>query len=143
MIAVEVDRIHLEVQRLEDIRYRAMISGDIEVLGDLLDEQMTYSHSSGVVDDKASYLKGISERVWDYRLIARSGFTDVRPSITIAENAALVFAKLDIESVNSGIDVRFTTRTLAVWIRRDQGWRFLALHSGGAPNVKSEQKPSP
>jgi hypothetical protein len=142
MVGVEVDRVQLEVQKLEDIRYRAMISGNIEVLDGLLDDQMTYSHSSGVVDDKASYLKGISERVWDYRSIARSGFTDVRPSITIAGNAALVFAKLDIESVNSGIEVRFSTRTLAVWIRRDQGWRFLAFHSGGLPRVQSEQKDS-
>jgi ketosteroid isomerase-like protein len=140
MVAVEFDKVHLEIQRLEDLRYRAMISADIQALDGLLDDQMTYSHSSGIVDDKASYLKGISERVWDYRSIARSGFTDVRPRITIAGNTALVFAKLDIESVNFGIEVRFTTRTLAVWIRRDQGWRFLALHSGGVPKVESEQK---
>jgi ketosteroid isomerase-like protein len=138
--AAEVDKVHLEIQRLEDLRYQAMISADIKVLDGLLDDQMTYSHSSGVVDDKASYLKGISERVWDYRSVARSGFTDLRPSITIAGNTALVFAKLDIESVNSGIEAKFTTRTLAVWIRREQGWRFLALHSGGVPKVESKQK---
>jgi ketosteroid isomerase-like protein len=138
MFSVDVDEAQLEVQKLEDLRYRAMISADIEALEELIDDQMTYSHSSGVVDDKSSYLKGISERVWDYRSIARSGFADVRPSITIAGNTALVFAKLDIESVNSGIEVKFTTRTLAVWIRRDQGWRFLALHSGGVPKAELE-----
>jgi ketosteroid isomerase-like protein len=123
-----------QIEKLEEARYDAMIAGDIQALEDLLDDDMTYAHSSGVVGGKCSYLKGIANRVWDYRSVARSGFTTPTPAITVVGDTALVFARLDIHSVNSGREIKFATRTLAVWVRRGERWRLLALHSGGLPD---------
>ena len=46
------------VQQLEDARYAAMVSKDIETLDRLLDDKLIYMHSTGLADTKASYIDG-------------------------------------------------------------------------------------
>ena len=66
------------VAALEDERYAAMLSGDTGKLDRLLDDRLCYVHSSGRVDNKASYLGGFG-RLWQHRSIDRQGQTSVTP----------------------------------------------------------------
>src|SRR5215210_3083749 len=60
-----------EVLELERRRWDAMIAKDTTVLDDLFADEMSYTHSNALVDTKASYLKAIEDRVFDYQAVRR------------------------------------------------------------------------
>jgi pimeloyl-ACP methyl ester carboxylesterase len=114
-----------KVRKLEQERCDAMLAKDIATLERLLDPELVYTHSSGVVDSKKSYIAGVRDRVWDYQHIERTEET-----MLVRTGVALVFNRtrmnLDVEGVNKKLD----NNTLAVWIEADNGeWRFVALNS--------------
>jgi hypothetical protein len=121
------------IRQLEDERYAAMTGKDIATLDRLLDDNLTYMHSSGITDTRASYLEGLQTGVWDYEQIDRTDY-----QATVERELALVFCKLSIRMVIRGVFKAFDSRALAVWVRRSDGWRLLAVHSGAvAPRAES------
>ena len=48
-----------------------MVAADLATLDRLLDDALTYTHSSGAIDTKASYMAGIRNKVWEYKNITR------------------------------------------------------------------------
>jgi ketosteroid isomerase-like protein len=117
------------IRELEDRRYGAMVSKDFDLLDTLLDENVMYTHSSGVIDTKSSYMDGIRSGVWDYQRVIRTGFEGAEPLVRIVGDTALVFAKLSIEQITRGEHIAFTTRALAVWVRQAGQWRLQAVQS--------------
>src|SRR5271170_5148234 len=80
------------IEALEDERYAAMLSGDTAKLDLLLDDRLCYVHSSGRVDNKASYISGFG-RLWEYRSIDRQDKTIV---------PFLVFSTIHIDALVGG-----------------------------------------
>ena len=117
-----------QVRQLEDARYAAMVSKDIATLERLLDDKLIYMHSTGVADTKSSYIDGLRTGVWDYQAIDR---TDLRYQAD--GDVVLVFGKLAIQMITRGTFKAFETRALAVWVRKTDGWRLLAVQSGAIP----------
>ncbi len=117
-----------EIVRLEEERYAAMLSKDVTALERLLDEDLVYMHSSGISDTKESYLRGLKDGVWDYLRISRTEQT-----VKVKGDIALVFNRLAISIKVRGVLKELDNRALAVWVRRDGAWRFLALQSGAVP----------
>jgi hypothetical protein len=115
-----------EVRALEEQRYRAMLGADLATLDRLFDETLTYTHSSGVIDTKASYLAGVRDKVWEYKNIAREN-----ERVVLRGNAALVFCRLRIDVVVRGTPRKVDSNALAVWVRDGQQIRLLAVHSSG------------
>jgi hypothetical protein len=73
------------IETMEDRRYAAMLYKDVEMLRALLHDQLTYVHSSGTTDTKASYIAGLEAGTWDYRCIRRS-----KQTIKVQKSLALV-----------------------------------------------------
>ena len=117
-----------DIARLEDERYAAMLGKDIGALERLLHPDLVYMHSSGVADDKASYIAGVRDRVWDYNTIARSEAT-----VRLHGSLALVFNRLKIDLSVRGVAKSLDNRALAVWVAEDGAWRLIALQSGMVP----------
>ena len=63
------------ILELEQRRFKAMCDGDADALGALLHDGLTYTHSSGALDSKESYTRGVREKLWDYRSIKASDAT--------------------------------------------------------------------
>jgi hypothetical protein len=101
------------IARLEDERYAAMLGKDIDALERLLHPDLVYMHSSGVADDKASYIAGVRDRVWDYGAIARSDQT-----VRLHGALALVFNRLKIDLSVRGVARRSTIARLPCGSRR-------------------------
>ena len=111
------------ILELEQRRFKAMCDGDADALGALLHDSLTYTHSSGAVDSKESYTRGVREKLWDYRSITPSDAT-----VSIAGNAALVHCRLRIDVIARGEPKIVESVALAVWVD-DGGWRCIAVHS--------------
>ena len=52
-----------EILALDARRRKAMVAGDTAELETLLHRDLTYTHSSGAVDTKSSYIGGVREKV--------------------------------------------------------------------------------
>src|SRR5215469_14471598 len=63
------------ILELEQRRFKAMCDGDADALGALLHDGLTYTHSSGTVDSKESYTRGVREKLWHYQSIKASDAT--------------------------------------------------------------------
>ena len=114
-----------DIRRLDDERYAAMLAGDAATLDRLLDPELRYTHSSGVVDSKASYIEGVRAKRWEYQSIDRSEET-----ILVRGEVALVFNRFRASIRIGGASKELDNRMLAVWGKRGSGaWRLLAIHS--------------
>jgi ketosteroid isomerase-like protein len=110
-----------EIAGLEDRRYAAMLAHDLATLAALFDEDLLYTHSSGLRDDKATYLKGLTDGVYRYHKIEVFDRT-----IRLHGETALVFAHTITALTTLGVDKTIDNMILAVWVRRSAGWRFVA-----------------
>jgi hypothetical protein len=66
-----MDAIQFVVDR-EDALYRAMIALDYAALGDFLSDDLSYAHSTGVVESKMAYLDGLRGGLYEYGSITRA-----------------------------------------------------------------------
>ena len=115
------------IRALEEQRYTAMLAGDVAALEKLLDDALTYTHSSGVVDTKASYIAGVRDKVWEYKTIAREN-----ERVVIRGGCGLVFCRLKIDLVR-GTAKKVDSNALAVWVEDGGRTRLVAVHSAGIP----------
>jgi hypothetical protein len=118
-----------DILKLEDQRYVAMLAGDVATLERLLDDELSYTHSNGVVDTKASYIAGVRDRVWEYKSIAREG-----ERVLLRGDAALVYCRLRIDLLVRGTPRMVDASVLGVWVRSGAEWRLLAIQSTPSAN---------
>ena len=116
------------ILELEQRRFKAMCDGDAAALGALLHDNLTYTHSSGTVDSKESYTRGVREKLWDYQSVKASNET---VSI-VGSSTALVHCRLRIDVTVGGVPKVVESVALAVWVD-DGGWKCIAVHSTPAP----------
>ena len=109
------------IAALEDERYTAMLSGDAAKLDRLLDDRLRHVHSSGHVDNKASWISNFG-RLWQYRSIERRDQT-----IVPAGDSALVFNTLHIDVQVGDVPRIVDARALTVWNRSGGAWRVVAV----------------
>ena len=119
-----------QIEERDAARCAAMLAKDEEALVDLLDEQLVYVHSSGVVDTRQSYLEGLRTGVWTYHRLGASGQRYV-----IHGDTVLVFCRLAIDITVRGVLKSFETHALLVWIRHPTGWRLAAVQSSSIPEA--------
>ena len=113
---------------LEQRRFKAMIAGDAGELATLLHRDMKYTHSSGAVDSKDSYTRGVREKLWDYQSIKTSSET-----VSIHGDAALVHCRLQIDLEVKGVPRQVDSIALTVWIKDEGRWQVLAVNSTPDP----------
>lgn len=118
-----------EVLALEARRCAAMTGRDADALAAMLHDDLVYTHSSGVVDDKASCLGAIRSGRTRYHSISCA---DQR--VRAYGDTALVTGNADIEVDVDGRHKSLRLCYLDVWTRTPQGWRFVAWQSTARPN---------
>ena len=111
-----------EIRAMEDWRYRAMLDGDTAVLDTLCSDDLIYTHSKGDHDDKRSYLQKVGSGHFRYLEI-----THPADRILVVNGAALVTGRMtaNVSVAGRGI-VHVDNRYLAVWVRENGGWKFVA-----------------
>ena len=117
-----------EVLGLEERRWAAMIAKDTAALGELFADEMSYTHSNALVDTKASYLKAIDERIFDYQAVERTDTEGRRVGDTV-----LVTGRAQIQVAAAGRQVHLNARYTVVYVRKDGRWQFLCWQSTSIP----------
>jgi hypothetical protein len=117
-----------QILALEGRRFKAMCAGDVGELSRLLHRQLTYTHSSGVVDNKESYTSGVREKLWDYQTIETSN-----ESVTVCGNTALIHCRLQIGLKVNDVPKVVDSIALTVWIEDEGRWQVAAVHSTPHP----------
>ena len=120
------------LEAADDARVAAMKAVDAGQLGELLADDLRYSHSSGVVDTKASFIAALTERKLTYRDIRYEErlFTFPAPGV------ALMAGRAEFHLSTAQGDITPKMAFLGVWKREGEQWRFVAWQS-----CKLEPKP--
>ena len=109
---------------LETRRYNAMTSNDLVALAALLHDGLVYTHSSGVVDTKDSYLEALRSSRTRYLSVEQR-----EQQVKLLGEVALVIGathiEVDVVAVRKSLDLR----SLAVWTATPAGWQFIAWQS--------------
>jgi uncharacterized protein (TIGR02246 family) len=117
-----------EIRALEDRRYAATVAGDLDELGRLFADTVSYTHSNGSVDTKASYLESLSSGRLRYRSIDR-----LDEAITVYEQAAIVSTRVRLHITVGGTDRTVDARATITWVRHGGQWLFAAWQSTPVP----------
>jgi len=117
-----------EIETLEAQRRNALVKKDFTSLANLLGEDLLYVHSSAVAEDKALYLKKLTEGLYDY-----SALKSLRRSHRVLGDIVLVDGDLEIHVRVSGADKVVNSRYLQVWARRAGGWKMVSWQSTPIP----------
>ena len=109
-----------------------MIDDDVATLEAILADDLTYGHSSGVVDTKAAYLEAL-----------RSGKTKYL-SFDRLQSAVRVYGETAVVTGTATLSLRgqaapFTLRYTLVYVLRDRQWRMVAWQSTRFPNERGSQ----
>ena len=110
-----------EIEALDAQRRAALVDKNFSALANLLDDAMLYVHSSAVAEDKALYLKKLTDGLYDY-----SALKSLRRAHRVLGDVVLVDGDLEISVRVSGVDKVVNSRYLQVWARRAGGWKMIS-----------------
>ncbi|HTK01149.1 MAG TPA: nuclear transport factor 2 family protein [Bordetella sp.] len=99
----------------------AMLEPTQSGLDALAAQELSYGHSNGMVEDKASFIDALVSQRSDFRRIDLTGQT-----ITLAGDVALVRHTLDADTFDGGRPGHVTLKILLVWQKRNDAWKLLA-----------------
>ena len=116
------------LQRADDARYNAMLAGDAQTLESLLADELVYTHSSAIVDNKSQYLDSVRNGNVKY-----IGFKRSNVHTRFYDNIAHVHGQINIEAVVGGNHKNLNNLFQAVWVKRDGRWQLLAWASTVIP----------
>ena len=104
---------------LESSRIAAMLGRDLEALSPILADDLTYSHSSGRTDTKASFLE-----------LVRSGhYLDVafpRREVVLCGTAVVVRGQAQMRVHHDGAQLSYPILFLETYVLRNGRWQLLA-----------------
>ncbi|HTZ37906.1 MAG TPA: nuclear transport factor 2 family protein [Stellaceae bacterium] len=107
-------------QAVEALR-QAIFAADKDKLAALTAEQLSYGHSSAVVQNKREFVDGVLNRKGTLKSLAFPELT-----VALAGNAAISRHQYVAEGEQDGKPTSIKLGVLAVWQKQDGGWKLLA-----------------
>lgn len=105
---------------VENLRL-AMINPSKENLEPLLMEELSYGHSGGKIEDKASFMNNLLTGNSDFVEIALSN-----QQITLVKNIAIVRHTLIAQTNDKGVAADIKIHVLTTWVKTNNKWKLLA-----------------
>ena len=115
-----------------------MVAGDVAALAPLLADDLTYTHSNGLVETKEHFLASISSKAIQYQALVEK---DAKVQL-YGGDAAVLTGGVDIQAVFQGKPVALPARFTAVYVRQEGSWRLAAWQTTRLPDEKPAQKPA-
>lgn len=121
LIAVAQTKDEVKVEELTEKLRVAMISGNKVDLESLVWDNLTYGHSSGLIEDKTAFVTSLSTKKSDFKSIDLSEVT-----VTVAGNTAIVRHLLRANTNDGGIPGKANLGIVLVWEKKGEEWKLLA-----------------
>lgn len=112
---------------VENLR-KAMVDGDKAGLQNITADQLSYGHSSGRVEDKASFVDNIVTGKSDFVTIDLANQT-----VSVSGDAAIVRHVLSATTNDSGNPGSVKLNILLVWQKQKGQWKLLARQAVKVP----------
>lgn len=113
-----------EVAAFEDCRYDAMLRGDVASLSTMFGDGLIYTHSSGVRQDAAEYLRELAAGTDVYRKIEHG----IDRTVWMA-NSVLVYGWQRMTVKSGGTPRELDNLSLAVLSKVEGRWKLFAYMS--------------
>ena len=110
---------------------KAMLSVDEAALNTLTADQLSYGHSSGLVEDKKEFIRKMTSR--------ENVYTDIRLShqvITISGDVAICRNQSEIYTNDDNKPALLRLLVMMVWQKQSGQWKLLARQSVRMPEPK-------
>ena len=112
-------------------RFEAMVGRDLDALGELLADELTYAHSNGKVETKEEFLAALESGALQYLEIAAAGESTIRRygdgTVGVITGPARV--RVRIGEREGEVTLVYTS----VYVHRDGRWQLVAWHSSAVP----------
>jgi ketosteroid isomerase-like protein len=113
-----------DILALEDERFGAMVARDFARLQLLVHDDLMYTHSSGVVDGKASWLDSMKSGRVKYKSASCT-----ERKVRLYGDTALITGRAQIEAEIAGQAKTLRLLFLNAWTKSPRGWQFVAWQS--------------
>lgn len=113
------------VARFETERFAAQQKADTSALDRLLAPDLSYAHSSGKLDTKASFIDSIRTAAIHYAVIE----APEDQSIRVYDSTAVVTGHCRLTVGPPGQEQRIHLRYTDVWVKRAGAWQMVAWQS--------------
>ena len=117
-----------EIRQREIRRFEAQVRGDLGVLDEILSDDLTYTHATGVFETKAEFIAKLKSGQTKYESFAPEDLL-VRAygSTGVVTGAARV--KVQAKGEHLSFQLRFTD----VYVKKDNHWQMVAWHATRLP----------
>jgi ketosteroid isomerase-like protein len=112
------------ILKLEQQWEDALTKSDVDALTKLYDDQIIYTHSSGKVDTKTSYINAIKSGATRYQSMKRD---DIK--VVVYGQSAIVSCHWDVHVLSQGNKIDINARYLHVYVQQKDGWKMVAHES--------------
>jgi len=112
----------------------ALIAKDSVALSNLLADDITYGHSTGVIQTKAQLIHSALNGEQDYRSIEPSNM-NVR---IYNDNTGVVTINLKVNVINSGKPLDVVLFATLVWVKMNGDWKLVARQAVKPPAESSK-----
>jgi ketosteroid isomerase-like protein len=128
-------KVEKEVLAALEAYKQAMINKDSAALTKVLSDDLTYTHSSNLHEDKAAVLASIKRQGTSTEAI---DFKD--PKVRVYGNTALVKTDVDFRNNANGVVSVSKLNVLHVFVKGPQGWQMVARQATRYPEPVAGKK---
>jgi hypothetical protein len=108
------------IRQREDALYAAMIALDYAALDDLLSDDLSYVHSTGVAESKPAYLAALKRGLYEYAAVTRhDGSTQIFGTCAVTRGTIEMMV-----GATGSAKGTIRLRDVLVWVRQGATWRL-------------------
>jgi hypothetical protein len=128
IVSAQTKKEQSDVEAAVESLRKAMIDADKVKLESIAASEVSYGHSSGMVENKTEFVENIVSGKSDFVAITLADQT-----VSIVGNVALVRHKLMGDTNNNGTPGKINLHVLLVWQKQGQEWKLIARQATRLP----------
>jgi hypothetical protein len=130
VMSAQTGKVEQQVLQAEKDRFAAMVKGDRAVLEKLLADDLTYTHSTALLETKEQFIKSVTSGNIDYVSIVPSASDS---KVRVNGNTAIVNGLAAVNVIDTGKDRKIRIRYTTVYTNRGGAWLLQAWQSTVVP----------
>lgn len=117
-----------EIRQRETRRFEAIVRGDVAALDDILSDDLTYTHATGVHETKAEFIAKLKSGQLKYESLTPE---DLRVRVYGSSGVVTGVARVRVQV--KGELLSFQLRFTDVYVKKGDRWQMVAWHATRLP----------